>query len=72
MNVAEPPELDLGAIRPRWLYGGAFRMDGAAVFGQVPRPIWLTVAHDPDVLALCCGPDGSIAGELRASGRPGQ
>jgi glyoxylase-like metal-dependent hydrolase (beta-lactamase superfamily II) len=49
MDVVEPPQLDLGAIRLRWLYGGAFRMDGAAVFGQVPRPIWSTLlAPDAD------------------------
>jgi glyoxylase-like metal-dependent hydrolase (beta-lactamase superfamily II) len=40
MHAAGLPELDLGTIRLRWLYGGAFRMDGAAVFGQVPRTVW--------------------------------
>ncbi len=49
MDAAGPPELDLGTIRLRWLYGGAFRMDGAAVFGQVPRPVWSTLlAPDED------------------------
>jgi glyoxylase-like metal-dependent hydrolase (beta-lactamase superfamily II) len=49
MDAAGPPELELGTIRLRWLDGGAFRMDGAAVFGQVPRPIWSTLlAPDED------------------------
>jgi glyoxylase-like metal-dependent hydrolase (beta-lactamase superfamily II) len=48
MHVAELPQLDLGTIRLRWLNGGTFRMDGAAVFGQVPRPIWTTLMA-PDV-----------------------
>jgi glyoxylase-like metal-dependent hydrolase (beta-lactamase superfamily II) len=49
MDVAGPPRLDLGTIRLRWLDGGAFRMDGAAVFGQVPRPAWSTLlAPDED------------------------
>jgi hypothetical protein len=101
MHVAEPPQLDSGTIRLRWLDGGTFGLDRAAVFVRVPRPIWstllaaglvasvdgeatvaakraqltragqiaawLTVAHDPNVLALRCGPDGAIADELRAS-----
>jgi glyoxylase-like metal-dependent hydrolase (beta-lactamase superfamily II) len=49
MVAAELPQLDLGTIRLRWLQGGAFRMDGAAVFGQVPRPVWSTLlAPDAD------------------------
>jgi len=36
-------------MRLRWLNGGAFRMDGAAVFGQVPRSVWSTLlAPDED------------------------
>lgn len=49
MHAAGLPALDLGTIRLRWLYGGAFRMDGAAVFGQVPRTVWSTLlAPDED------------------------
>src|SRR4249919_3878391 len=41
--------LELGTIRLHWLNGGAFRMDGAAVFGQMPRPVWSTLlAPDED------------------------
>jgi glyoxylase-like metal-dependent hydrolase (beta-lactamase superfamily II) len=48
MDTAELPQLDLGAIRLRWLHGGAFRMDGAAVFGQLPRPVWSTLLAPDD------------------------
>ena len=49
MDAAELPQLDLGTIRLRWLHGGVFRMDGAAVFGQLPRPVWSTLlAPDED------------------------
>jgi len=47
--MIEPPRLDLGTVRLRWLDGGAFRLDGAAVFGQLPRPVWSTLlAPDED------------------------
>jgi glyoxylase-like metal-dependent hydrolase (beta-lactamase superfamily II) len=49
MGAAGRPQLDLGTIRLRWLDGGAFRMDGAAVFGQVPRPVWsMLLSPDED------------------------
>jgi glyoxylase-like metal-dependent hydrolase (beta-lactamase superfamily II) len=49
MDTAEPPPpLELGRIRLRWLNGGAFRMDGAAVFGQLPRPVWSTLLAPDD------------------------
>src|SRR5438876_12199535 len=48
MDAAEPPPLELGSIRLRWLNGGAFRMDGAAVFGQLPRPVWSTLLAPDD------------------------
>ena len=34
MDAAGLPELGLGTIRLCWLFGRAFRLDGAAVFGQ--------------------------------------
>src|SRR5207244_10533638 len=40
MGMPLPPHLDLGSVRLRWLNGGAFRLDGAAIFGQVARPTW--------------------------------
>jgi hypothetical protein len=69
MHAAELPQLDLGTVRLRWLYGGAFRMDGAAVFGQLPRPVWSTLlAPDDDnrVGLAARAPDGRVASELRA------
>src|SRR5438552_11916244 len=47
MDTAEP-RLELGRIRLRWLNGGAFRMDGAAIFGQLPRPVWSTLLAPDD------------------------
>ncbi|HLT59220.1 MAG: MBL fold metallo-hydrolase [Limnochordales bacterium] len=32
--------LDLGAVRIHWLRGGRFRLDGGAMFGPVPKPLW--------------------------------
>jgi hypothetical protein len=73
-----PPQLDLGGIWLRWLNGGTFRLDGAAVFRQLPRPVWSTLlaldednrvgvlAHDRDVLAVQCRPDRTVASEVRA------
>ena len=47
--MSQLPQLDLGNIRLHWLNGGAFRLDGAAVFGQLPRPVWSTLlAPDED------------------------
>lgn len=131
MHVAEPPQLDLGTIRLRWLDAGlpdprpqrlemhpfevllagdlVESVDGettvapgirvvrtgghtpghqAVIFeGERDSAISLgdllptrhhldpvrvaAVAHDPDVLALRCRPDGAIAEALRASGGSG-
>jgi glyoxylase-like metal-dependent hydrolase (beta-lactamase superfamily II) len=49
METPLPPHLDLGSVRLRWLNGGAFRLDGAAVFGQLARPAWSALlAPDED------------------------
>jgi glyoxylase-like metal-dependent hydrolase (beta-lactamase superfamily II) len=42
-----PPSLDLGKIRVDVIPCGEFRLDGGAMFGQVPRPRWETLAK-PD------------------------
>ncbi|HEY8496412.1 MAG TPA: MBL fold metallo-hydrolase [Limnochordales bacterium] len=35
-----PAVLDLGPVRIHWLRGGRFRLDGGAMFGPVPKPLW--------------------------------
>lgn len=35
-----PATLDLGTARVHWLRGGRFRLDGGAMFGPVPKPLW--------------------------------
>jgi hypothetical protein len=45
------PHLDLGSMRLHWLDGGAFRLDGATLFGPVPRTVWSTlIAPDEENL----------------------
>jgi glyoxylase-like metal-dependent hydrolase (beta-lactamase superfamily II) len=51
---------------------GDFPLDSiAAKRAQLTRAgqlgTWLTVAHDPEVLALRCGSDGAVTSELRSS-----
>ena len=39
-ELPERPVLDLGRARIHWLDGGAFRLDGGAMFGPVPKSRW--------------------------------
>lgn len=32
--------LTIGDVRVHWLHGGRFRLDGGAMFGPVPKPLW--------------------------------
>ncbi len=38
--IASPPKLQLGDLTVRVLDGGSLRLDGGAMFGIIPKPIW--------------------------------
>jgi glyoxylase-like metal-dependent hydrolase (beta-lactamase superfamily II) len=38
------PSLSIGPYRVRFVSGGRFRLDGGAMFGVVPKPLWSRVA----------------------------
>jgi len=48
MTPATLPTIDLGALRADVIPCGEFRLDGGAMFGQLPRPRWETMTT-PDV-----------------------
>lgn len=38
--MTSPHPIDLGGLRATILNGGAFRLDGGAMFGIIPKPLW--------------------------------
>ena len=56
MNATSPRKLDLGNITLTLLDGGALRLDGGAMFGIIPRPLWerRTPADERHRIPLAC------------------
>lgn len=50
------PTIDLGGIRVTVVSGGALRLDGGAMFGIIPRPLWerTTPADEQHRIQLAC------------------
>ncbi len=50
------PTLDLGGCRVTLLDGGALKLDGGAMFGIIPKPLWsrATAADDQNRIQLAC------------------
>lgn len=42
------PTLELGDLRIRFLDGGRLRLDGGAMFGIIPRPLWTRLVQPDD------------------------
>lgn len=56
MSGAERAVIDVGGARVRVLSGGGLRLDGGAMFGIIPRPLWTrgTPADEQNRIALGC------------------
>lgn len=54
--AAEPRVFDLGGVRVTLLRGGALRLDGGAMFGIIPKPVWsrATSADAENRIQLAC------------------
>jgi glyoxylase-like metal-dependent hydrolase (beta-lactamase superfamily II) len=44
----QPSQVDLGGVRVTLLSGGALQLDGGAMFGIIPRPLWERSARADD------------------------
>lgn len=56
MSTPAPTTIDLGGCRVQLLQAGRFRLDGGAMFGIIPKPLWsrLTPADEQNRITLGC------------------
>lgn len=66
--ASEPLRFDLGGVTARIVSGGVFRLDGGAMFGIIPKPLWSrnTPADAENHIRLACN---CVLLEWSASGR---
>lgn len=54
--AADPKRIDLGGCKATLLNGGSLKLDGGAMFGIIPKPLWsrTTAADEQNRIQLAC------------------